>query len=233
MSDRTMGCRQAVRQLVLVQPFRGSNPCTPVLSVIPCERRKMEKLSLTVTKRESKTPNLVRREGNVPATLYGPGAEPESLQFSAYDFSRLPAEAFSHVIDLKMEGGKPVAALIRHVQRKSTSDLVQNVEFYRVSTDKKLTVTVPTKHVGHSQAVVLGGQLQENTSSIDIECLPGDIPDFIEVDLTMLQNVEDSIHFSDLKVSASVKILNPMDGIVIKAVATKSGGGDAKKEEKK
>jgi len=192
----------------------------------------MEKLSLTVTKRETKTPNALRREGSVPATLYGPGGEPQSLQFSAYDFSRLPAEAFSHVIDLKIEGGKPVAALIRHVQRKSTTDLVQNVEFYRVSTDKKLTVTVPTKHVGHSQAMVLGGQLQEFASSIDIECLPGDIPDFIEVDLTMLAAIEDSIHFSDLKVSDSVKILNPMDGIVIKTVAPKSSTAD-KKEEKK
>lgn len=203
----------------------------------------MQKLSLNVKERESKTPNAIRREGNVPATLYGPGSEPESLQFSAYDFSRLPAEAFSHVIDLAFEKGKPVAALIRHVQRKSTTDLVQNVEFYRVSQDKKLTVDVPTKHVGQAPAVVLGGQLQEFAQSVEIECLPGDIPDFIEVDLTLLKEIEDSVHFSDLKVPANVKILNPMDGIVVKTVSPKSmnqapaaeaaPAPAAKKEEKK
>ncbi len=207
----------------------------------------MEKLSLNVTQRDSKTPNAIRREGNVPATLYGPGVEPESLQFSAYDFSRLPAEAFSHVIDLTYEkgGSKPVAALIRHVQRRATTDLVQNVEFYRVNQDKKLTVTVPTKQIGQSPAVVLGGQLQETTQSVEIECLPGDIPDFIEVDLGMLKEIEDSIHFSDLKVPSSVKILNPLGGILLKVVSPKSmspgqaateaapAAAPAKKEEKK
>lgn len=224
-SGKAAGFGPAIPRFESLHPSATSNTC---------EKKIMEKLSLTVTKRETKTPNALRREGIVPATLYGPGAAPESLQFSAYDFSRLPAEAFSHVIDLKVEGGKPVAALIRHVQRKSTTDKVQNVEFYRVSTDKKLTVTVPTKHVGQAQAVVLGGQLQEFASTIEIECLPGDIPDFIEVDLTLLKEVEDSIHFSDLKVPASVKILNPMDGIVIKTVAPKSSGAAAdKKDEKK
>jgi len=182
----------------------------------------MEKFTLKATKREEKTPNQIRREGSVPGTMYGPTHSPESVQFNAREFSRLPAAAFSHILELDM-GGKPVAVLIRNVQRRSTTDEVINVEFYRVSADKKLTVTVPIKFVGTASAVsMFGAQLLENVVSVDVECLPSDIPDHIECDLSLLKELDSAITFSELKVPSNVEVLNPPDEIVARAVTPRT-----------
>lgn len=187
----------------------------------------MEKFTLKASKREPKTPNQIRREGNVPATLYGPAVESESLQFDAREFSRLPAAAFSHLLELDMDG-KPVNVIIRNVQRVSTSDKVMNVEFYRVSLDKKLTVTVPIKFVGVSPAVKnLGAQFIESHPTVDIECYPHDIPDFIEANISKMKDLDSVITFAELKTSGSVKILNPLEEIAARAVSPRQSASDA------
>ncbi|HEY9714509.1 MAG TPA: 50S ribosomal protein L25, partial [Chroococcales cyanobacterium] len=177
----------------------------------------VEKIKLAVKPREEKTPNLLRREGNIPATLYGAGKDPESVQLDAREFSRLPAAAYTHMIELD-HSGKKTNAIIREVQRRSTTHQVLNVEFYRVSMDKKLTMSVPLKFVGVSPAVTAGGQLIENFQEAEVECLPSDIPENIEVDLSALKEIEDSIHFENLKPPANVEILNPPDEVVVKVV---------------
>lgn len=180
----------------------------------------MEKIKLKVSKREDKTPNLLRREGQIPATLYGANVPSENLQLCAREFGRLPGAAYSHMIELEIDG-KVVNAIIRQVQKKSTKDHVYNVEFYRVNLDKKLTVTVPLKFVGASAAVHAGGQLVENYQDAELECLPGEIPDFVEIDLSLLEHMDSAIHFGQVKIAPTIKILNPHDEIVIKVVAPK------------
>ncbi len=118
--------------------------------------------------------------------------------------------------------GKKLNAVIRGIQRHSTKDFIYNVELYTVALDRKLAVTVPLKLIGESAAIKLGGLLVENYQEIEIECLPGNIPDHVEVDLTHLAEVEDSIHFGQLTVPADVKILNPHDEIIVKVVAPKA-----------
>ena len=192
----------------------------------------MQKYKLKVSNREDKTPNQLRREGQVPATLYGPAVESESIQLDAYEFSRLPAAAYSHLIDLEYGDGKTNSVIIRQVQRVSTTEKVLNVQFYRVKLDKKLTVTVPIKLIGTSKAVSEGAQLFEAALSVDVECFPADIPDYLEGDLSLLKSPDDIMHFSDLKVAEEVRILNPEDGVVCKAVAPKvASGAEAAEEE--
>jgi|AGTN01.1.fsa_nt_gi ribosomal protein L25, Ctc-form len=188
----------------------------------------MEKFTLNVQKREGKTPNQLRRDGIVPGTVYGPGFDSENVQFDAREFSRLPADAFSHLVELDMKDGKPVAVIIRSVQRVSTTGHVLNVEFYRVNMQKKLTVEVPIKFVGSSGAAVMGAQIIESENTVEIECFPGDIPDYIECNIDPLAEIDDSIHFSDLKISDKIKILNPLDGIIIKAVAPRAADEEKK-----
>lgn len=179
----------------------------------------MEKYKLTASKREDKTPNQIRRDGNVPATVYGPTFEPQNVQFSAREFSRLPSGAFSHLLELDIGNGSPLNVIIRNVQRKSTDGQVLNVEFYRVRLDKKITVTVPIQFVGSAPAVVEGAQLFEMEQEVEIECLPTDIPDYAEADLSTLTEIDSVILISDLKISDKVKILNPPDAVVAKAAA--------------
>jgi large subunit ribosomal protein L25 len=179
----------------------------------------MEKIKLAVQEREVKTPNQLRREAKLPGTLYGPGEASKSVQLDEKEFSRLPRAAYSHMIELDFGAGAPTNALIRHVQRKASTNKIMNVELYRVRLDRKLTVTVPLKFIGVSDAVVKGAQLVESNLSAEIECLPGDIPDVIEVDLSVLKEVEDAIHYGDLKISDKVEILNPTDELVCKVIA--------------
>jgi large subunit ribosomal protein L25 len=167
----------------------------------------MEKIKLSVNPREGKTPNQLRREGIVPATLYGPGQPSESVQLNI--------------------AGKSTNAVIRDVQRRSTTHQLLHIEFYRVSMDRLLTMTVPLKFINSSPAAAEGGQLVEVFQSADIESLPGDIPEFIEVDLSVLKAIDDAIHFGDLKLAPTVKLLNPHDEIVAKVVAPRAAEEEA------
>jgi large subunit ribosomal protein L25 len=187
----------------------------------------MDKIKISVKQRETKKPGQLRRDGLVPATLYGPGQASESVQVDAKEFSRLPAAAYSHMIELDFGAKVPVNAVIRSVQRKSTSNNVLHIEFYRVRLDRKLTMTVPLKFVGISAAVTEGGQLSENFQEVEVECFPGDIPDFIEVDLSMITEIEGSIHMEDLKISDKIKLLNPPDEIVAKVVTPRAVAEEA------
>ncbi|HIA53588.1 MAG TPA: 50S ribosomal protein L25 [Candidatus Melainabacteria bacterium] len=183
----------------------------------------MDKIKLAVAAREDKTPRQLRREAKIPATLYGPGQPSENVQIDAKEFSRLPKGAYSHMIELEMGKGKPVNAIIREVQRRGTTHEVLNVELYRVALDRKLTVTVPLKFIGVSTAVTVeGGQLIEVFQDAEIECLPGDIPDFIEADVSLITEIDQGLHFGELKISDKIKILNPEDEVVARVVAKKS-----------
>jgi large subunit ribosomal protein L25 len=181
----------------------------------------MEKFTLAVSKRQAKTPNQLRREGLIPGTLYGAGVASENIQFCAKEFGHLPAAAYSHMIELDYEGQK-INALIRQVQRKSTKDFVYTVELYRVDLSKKLTVSVPLKFVGVCPAVQAGGIPVENYQQAELECLPSQIPDFVEIDMSTIHTVDGCIHFGEVKVAEGVKILNPHDEIVVKIVAPKA-----------
>jgi large subunit ribosomal protein L25 len=183
----------------------------------------MDKIKLAVAPREEKTPRLLRREAKIPATLYGPGQPSESVQIDAKEFSRLPKHAYSHMIELDMGKGKPVNAIIREVQRRATTHEVLNVELYRVALDRKLTVTVPLRFIGVSTAVTIeGGQLIEVFQDAEIECLPGDIPDFIEADVSLITEIDQGLHFGELKIPDNIKILNPEDEVVARVVAKKA-----------
>jgi len=188
----------------------------------------MEKITLTLEEREAKTPNQLRREGKIPATIYGRGAASQSVQVTEKDFGKLPSAAYSHVIELN--GGKlgKISALIRHVQRKATTHQILNIEFYRVQKDRKLTVQVPVKLVGTSPAVQAGGQLLEVHQEVEVECLPKDIPDFVEVNLELITEIDQGIHFKELTLSDNVKVLNPPDDVVVRVVAPRAAHAEEK-----
>ncbi len=190
----------------------------------------VEKFKLKLEPRQARTPNRLRQQGKIPATIYGRGVESRSVQVDAREFSRLPAAAFSHIIELVGEDDANLSALVRNVQRRSTTHEVLNIEFYRVQADRKLTVAVPLKFVGVSPAVKLGGQLIEFHHEAEVECLPADIPDSITVDLEQITELDQGIHFSDLKVPAGVEILNPAEEIVVR-VATPRAAEEAPRAE--
>ncbi len=182
----------------------------------------MERIKLKLEGREKKKPNQLRRCGKIPATVYGPEAPSVSFQVCKDTFTRLPGAAFSQVIDLETPEGE-IKALIRSVHRKHVSSEILNVEFYRVALTRKLNVTVPLKFNGVSPAVQKGGLLVIMMQTVDLECLPNEIPEYLEVELTQIEEVEQGIHFSQLLTPPNVKILTPHEELVARVVPKKKG----------
>ncbi|MBX9720949.1 MAG: 50S ribosomal protein L25 [Candidatus Obscuribacterales bacterium] len=186
----------------------------------------MERIKLKVEGREAKKPNQLRRCGKIPATVYGPEVESKSFQLAKDNFTRLPAAAFSQVIELETPDGS-MNALIRTVHRKHVTSEILNVEFYKVATDRKLNVTVPLRFVGVAPAVAKGGLLVEMYQYVDLECLPSEIPEFVEVNVSSIEEIEQGVHFSQLKTGPGVRIVNPHEELVARVVPKKGGGGSA------
>ncbi|HEY9791748.1 MAG TPA: 50S ribosomal protein L25 [Candidatus Obscuribacterales bacterium] len=182
----------------------------------------VEKFKLQLAERATTKPRALRREGKIPATLYGPGEASVNVEVDTREFTKLPSAAYSHIVELQGISKGPVSALIRHVQRDYKNGNVLNIEFYRVAKDRKLTVTVPLKFMGSSPAVATGGLLQTNFDECEVECFPDDIPDYIPVDLNTITEIDHGIHFSELQVPKGVEILNPAEEVICRVVTPKA-----------
>jgi len=173
---------------------------------------------LTAQKREilgSKTKNL-RREGLIPAELYGHGIENLHLSIPKDAFSEVYKEAGEHaVVNVLVDGGsRPV--LIHDVQVDPITDGILSVDLYQVNMDEKVTTHVPVEFVGESPAVRdLDGVLIKVMDEIEVEALPADIPQSIEIDLSKLTELDESLYIKDIKASISYTILTDPDTVVV------------------
>ena len=178
-------------------------------------------LTIKAKKRENKKPNLIRQEGFVPATVYGHSFESLSIQVNAKDFSKIPHKAYSHINELDIEGQKfPI--LIRNVDVDPVRDFYLNIEFYKIKSDEKIKVKVSLNYTGHSPAVSAGGILLVAFNEIEIQCLPADIPDSIDVSLDEIKEIGQSIHGRDLKVSDKIHVLTRPEEVLAKVETPKT-----------
>ena len=154
----------------------------------------------------------LRRSGKLPAVLYGADKTPVTLQLNSREASRtLNRIVGTALIDLDVHGENH-KALVREIQRNFVTDEILHVDFYEVAMDRVMRVYIPLRQVGVAPAVtLLGGILVRGLADIEIECLPGDLVSGIEVDLTVLKAIGDSIHVSDLQVPSTIKVLTHGD----------------------
>ncbi|HEC33278.1 MAG TPA: 50S ribosomal protein L25 [Chloroflexi bacterium] len=161
----------------------------------------------------------LRREGWVPAVLYGRGLESRALQIRRSEAEDVVAEAgTSHLITIRVAGEeKPVQAVVRDLQRDPVRRNLLHLDLYQVEMTTSLTVEVPITLVGESPVVELReGILLQGLQTVEIECLPGDLIDAIEVDLSILTEVDQQITVADLAVPSSVHILSDPDEMVVR-----------------
>jgi len=160
----------------------------------------------------------LRRQGIIPANLFGHNLASQSLQVEEKAFQRAFAQAgMNTLVSLKMEGvAEPKMVLIRGLQRNPLNRDLLHVDFYQVAMMEKLTAQVPLVFVGEAPGVAAGGILLHNIDEVEIECLPGDLVRQIDVDISGLQEIDDAIHVKDLKISAAIKILRDPDEVVVK-----------------
>lgn len=142
----------------------------------------------------------LRRDGKVPAVVYGRGRAPESLAIEAVALERLLAKVrATTLLDVSVDDRQPVKALIREVQRNPLRPIdILHVDLYEVHADEEIAVDVPIKFVGTAEGVKnSGGVFEAVLHQLQIKVLPGDIPDHIDVDVSAL-GLGQSIHVSDL-----------------------------------
>ncbi len=158
----------------------------------------------TVTGRHVKQ---VRQAGYVPAVVYGQGKDATPIQFREIDMVRiLRSGGLSQLIELQGLG-KPMNVLIKEIQRHPLRRTILHVDFYRVQMDVKIQTDVPLRLEGESEAIKAGAVLIHHMDAITVECLPGNIPEYLIADLSKLQTLDDVITVADLPIPEGVDVL--------------------------
>jgi len=144
---------------------------------------------------------LRRESGMVPSILYGAGKKPVAISIAHKDlFKACENEAFfSHILDITLEG-KSQKAILKDLQRHPSKSLILHADFMRVEMDQVITVEVPLRFINEDSCVGVkqgGGNISRNMASLEVSCLPGDLPEYIEVDIESV-GVGESIHMSEL-----------------------------------
>ena len=180
----------------------------------------MEELRLKITHRDvlGKKTRFLRRQGVTPAHLYGHNVESLALQCDTHELQRLIAQAGrTRLIDLEIDGEKPRSVFVREIQQDTVTKQLLHVDFYQVKRTEKITVEVPIVFLGEAPALKgKGRMLVHGVTSLDIECLPGNVPPQIEVDLSPLEELEQAIHVSDIVLDLEITVNTDPEQLVVK-----------------
>jgi large subunit ribosomal protein L25 len=185
--------------------------------------QRTERVELTAERRTvlGKQVKQLREQGWTPGVMYGHGFDPVPLQFGARSLQQVLAQVGgSQLISIKVEGQEqPEVALVREVQRDPIRRTPLHVDFYRVMMTERLTAEIPLEIIGESPVVeAREGILLQGLSAIEVECLPGDLVDAIEVDLSDLTEIDQALHVRDLAVPAGIEILTDPDEMIVHVV---------------
>jgi large subunit ribosomal protein L25 len=178
----------------------------------------MENVSIQATPRATgRHSNREAREaGRVPAVVYGKGQEAVPVSMDRKLLGIALNKAGGRPIEMAIEGGPTVHVLAREIQRHQTKHAILHVDFLAVSMTEMVKVSVPVMAEGHPPAVTASGDLVlvRSLDSVEVECLPGDIPEHIVADMSTLHTVHDEIRVRELKVPAGVRVLSDPDQTV-------------------
>lgn len=182
----------------------------------------MEKVLIEAQKRvkiDKASRSALRKEGKVPAIFYSKHHEPMPVQVSERAIHPLVFTAKTHLITLNVEGSGELECIIKDVQFDPTTEKIVHVDLLGLKKGEKIEIEVPVQLVGSPIGIKEGGVLQHTLHKLDIECLPSDIPEHIEIDVTNLK-LGQAIHIADLKYE-NIAFLNNPEAIVASVVHPK------------
>jgi len=168
----------------------------------------------------------VRKQGLIPGVIYGVGHEPINLEVNGRQLSTVLAHSSSENILLELEiidgdNKRNSLAMIQEVQHHPLQRRILHVDFHAVSATEKITAEVPIETIGEPVGVKTGGGLLEHIlRDLEVECLPGDLPERIQVDVTSL-DINQSIHVKDLQLPAGVEAITDGDLTVVAVSAAR------------
>ena len=181
----------------------------------------MDKVVLKAERRDviGKQVKALRRAGKLPAVIYGRHTEPVNISLDSHSASlALGKLTSSSLVTIQLDGHE-FPTLVREKQRDYIKNRLLHVDFLAVSLTETIRASVVVNFIGVSAAVKdYNAVLVTNLQSLDVECLPTDLPERIDVDISALERPGDGIRVRDLRVSDKVQVLNDPDTMV--AVAT-------------
>jgi len=187
----------------------------------------MEQIQLRAERRNifGKKTKRLRRAGFIPATLYGPRMEPVSLQVQERDLRRvLDRAGTSHLISLRIdEADRPRMTLAREIQRDLITHSLLHVDLYEVVMTEKTTAEIPISLLGEAPVVAQKtGLLVRGLDSVQVQCLPGELIESIEVDVSVLRETDEVILVKDLPVDEAIEILTNPEEVVVKVLPVRA-----------
>ncbi len=165
----------------------------------------------------------MRRDGRIPAVLYGPGTEPDMISVGARDLDNILKQGSigRSIINLDIDGVKDTkATMVKEMQTHPVSQNVLHVDFYEVDMTRKIKVNVPVITTGKSVGVEFGGMLQIIRRELEVYCLPNEIPQDISIDITDL-DIGDSVHVNDIETEGDVEIPHEVNFTVMTILSPK------------
>ncbi len=180
----------------------------------------------------------LRRAGKIPAIMYGGNADPVSLVLDhAKVMHHLEHEAFySHILSINLDG-KVVQAVLKDLQRHTHKPGVLHLDLLRISKGEKLRMQVPLHFLGEDNAPGVkqaGGVVSHLLTDVEVACLPGNLPEYIEVDISSMEAGE-SLHLTDIKLPEGVELVSLTQGaehdVPVIAIHLPRGSAESGEEE--
>ena len=179
----------------------------------------MEETKLIAKKRELQGSSHARRmrtAGTLPGVVYGEGREATPVQLETHVFEQLLHHHASEtmLLDIELEGEGTVSVLVKDVQHHPVTSELIHVDLLKVAMDKPIQVEIALEMVGEAAGVKAGGLLELIMHSIAVECLPGDLVEGFELDVSALE-IGSSLFVSDVKLGPKFKLLSDPEAIVV------------------
>ena len=187
----------------------------------------MEQFEINATLRKS-TGNgparVLRRGGRIPAVLYGPQTESVLLSVNVRELEQIikKGNIGSAILNLVIQNGKKVTktAMIKEFQSHPVSGQFLHIDFYEIDMQRKINVMIPITTKGDSMGVEAGGLLQIIRREIEVFCMPGDIPETFEIDVTDL-DIGDSVHVDEIPLGDNIEIAGDVNFTVVTVLSPK------------
>jgi large subunit ribosomal protein L25 len=179
----------------------------------------MNKMTLTVEKREKINKGVtrrLRRAGKIPAVIYG-SREPVTIAVDGREFGQKFKVISENIIITLNAGDKNYDVLVKDFQEDLIENKIIHLDFYEIDKDRILRTHVPVHLSGTPVGVREGGILEHLLHEVEVECLPKDLPERIELEVTAL-NIHDSIHIRDLPAREGVRYMNASDYVICHVV---------------
>ncbi len=184
--------------------------------------------ALKVGPRRAGHPNRDRAQGFVPGVVYGHGVEPLAVRVEAHELSLLFARGGSHhLVQLSIDGeDTPRTVVVKEIQHDPVSRAVMHVDFQAVSARERIHADVPLRLLGEEAVTKAGGILQVLLHSLRISCLPADLPDHMDADVSSVR-IGHTLTVGDIAASAGITVLNEADEVICSVLAPRTAEPEA------